>query len=89
MFRALADARDENAGRQGVEGASVANLDVETLRAAALALEVAFAGATGALIGEPGGEELGGVEVRLEGADDVGGGDALGFVDGCSVPIVS
>lgn len=82
MFRALADSRDENAGREGVEGASVADLHVETLGAAALALVGAFAGATGALVSEPGGEERGGVEVRLEGADDVGGGDALGFVDG-------
>lgn len=82
MFRALADSRDEHAGREGVEGTSVADLHVEALRAAALALVGAFAGATGALVGEPGSEERRGVEVRLEGADDVGGGDALGFVDG-------
>lgn len=60
----------------------MADFDVQTLRATAFALVGAFALAAGALVSEPGTEELGGVEVVLEVADDVGGADALGLVDG-------
>lgn len=52
----------------------------------ALAGEFRFAGggtgALGALMLDPGAEKLGGFEVRLQLADNIGGGNALGFVDG-------
>lgn len=63
----------------------MAELHVDVLLAA-FALELGFAalgaGSFFALGFEPGGECVGGLEVVLEFADYVGGGDALGFVDG-------
>lgn len=83
MLGALADARDEHARRERVERAAVSDLHFQSLVAAPVALVLALALAPGALVVEPGLEELRGVEVFLEVAEDIGGGDALWFVDGC------
>jgi hypothetical protein len=61
----------------------VSNLHFDFLLAAAVLLELVFAFTAVALILEPGGEELGGVEVLLAFAEDIGGCDALRLVNGC------
>jgi len=61
----------------------VSDLYFDFLLAAAVLLELVFAFAAVALILEPGGEELGGVEVLLAFAEDISGCDALRLVNGC------
>jgi len=58
----------------------VPELHVQLFLAAAAALVAGFAGEAGGLGGEPGREEAGGVEVGLEVAQDLGGGEVGGFV---------
>jgi hypothetical protein len=60
----------------------MADFDLDFLLASAITLVVTFAFALGFLVGEGGGEEGGGVEVCLEVAESLGGGDTRGFVNG-------
>lgn len=57
------------------------DLDLQVLVPAAVLLVRVFAGAGGALGGEPGSEEGGGVKGALEVADYLGGGEGGGLVD--------
>lgn len=60
----------------------MADLDLDALVAAAFALALGFDVAAAALGFEPGGEEGGVIEDALEFADDLGGGNGGGFVNG-------
>lgn len=82
MFRALSDAGNQHARGERVEGPAVADFHLRGLLAVAAfeALVGGFAREEGALRGEVRGEEGGGVEVRLDVSEHLGGGAVGGFV---------
>lgn len=63
----------------------MSDLHVHALVSATTALEIILALAPVALVFNPRPECLGGIEMLLELADHIGGGDALGFMNGCGI----
>lgn len=84
---ARANSSDKNTGCERVEGSSMAELNFDFLILATPALVMTLFGSGGVGHGEPGREEGGGLEVCLEVAEDLCGGDTSWFVDSYMVSL--